>query len=214
MTEQRTRKGPPPGHSQAEIVAAAVAMADRDGLAAVTVRRLSTELGTGGGALYRYVTSRDQLLDLMVDAVTAQLPTTLPAGRDPVADLVAVGRELLDLYRRHAWLADVRQRVATPGPHVVDHFERCLAVLAPLPIEVSAKMEAVALLTGVVTLFAQQATGGAATRLSIDSTQRWPHLSAALNGTAPASEPRPDLFGRVLTGAIRGVLGSAESTVK
>ena len=38
-------------------------MADRHGLATVTVRRLSTELGTGGGALYRYISSRDQLLD-------------------------------------------------------------------------------------------------------------------------------------------------------
>ena len=187
-------------------------MADRHGLATVTVRRLSTELSTGGGALYRYISSRDQLLDLMVDAVTADLPTTLPARGDPVADLVAVGRDLLDLYRRHPWIADVRQAVATPGPHVMDHFERCLAVLAPLPVEVSAKMEAVALLTGVVTLFAQQAAGGAATRLSVDSARRWPHLSAVLDRTAPASEPRPDLFGRVLTGAIRGVLGSPVST--
>ena len=210
MDAAKARRGPPARRTRDEIAAAAVAIADVDGLAAVTLRRLSSDLGTGGGALYRYFSARDELLDLMVDLVTAELPTVSPGTGDPVEDLVAVGRDLLELYRRHRWLADVRQAVTTPGPHVVDHLERCLAVLAPVQAGVRSKMEAIALVTGVVTLFSQQAAGGSTTRLTADSADRWPHLAAALTGAAPESDPRPDLFGRVLTGAIIGILGTSD----
>src|SRR6478672_5969627 len=51
------------------IVAAAVVLADREGLEALSMRRLAAELDTGTTTLYRYVTGRDELLELMVDAV-------------------------------------------------------------------------------------------------------------------------------------------------
>jgi AcrR family transcriptional regulator len=47
----------------------AVTLADREGLEALSMRRLANELGTGTTTLYRYVTGRDELLELMVDAV-------------------------------------------------------------------------------------------------------------------------------------------------
>lgn len=207
MARTPARKGPVPRHSTHDIAAAAVELADREGLAAVTVRRLSAELLTGGGALYRYFSSRDRLLDLMIDAVSAELPAPGQAMGDPISDLVRAGEELLALYRRHPWLVDVQQSVSTPGPHAVDHFERCLATLEPANVDRQRKMEAIAMMTGVVTLFAQQAAVGPTTRLVVDDQQRWPHLSAALQGATPPSDPRPDLFARVLAGVLAGLLG-------
>lgn len=213
MSTSPARRGPAPRKTADEIAAAGVALADREGLAAVTMRQLSTELGTGGGALYRYVASRDQLLDLMVDAASAELPTTPPGRGEPIADLVAIGHDLYGLYVRHPWLTDVRQAAAVPGPHAIDHFERCLAALAPLEVPARARMEAVALVTGIVTLFARQHTGATATTLPTDPdvlADRWPHLADVLNADpADASTARErDLFDAVLAGTLRAALTS------
>src|SRR3954463_13243573 len=116
MPEGRSAKGPRPLRSRAEIAAAAVALADADGLAAVTMRRLSARLGTAGASLYRYVASRDELLDLMVDAALAGLAVPPAPGRWR-EDVVALASSLRALHRRHRWLADVRQRSASPGPN-------------------------------------------------------------------------------------------------
>src|SRR5690349_18998544 len=70
----RGTRGPRPEHSRAEIAAAAIALADSGGLAAATMRAVAAELGTAAGSLYRYLSSRDDLLDLMVDAALAELP--------------------------------------------------------------------------------------------------------------------------------------------
>ena len=63
--------------SHAEITAAAMELADREGLDALSVRRLAAELGTGAASLYRYVATREDLLDLMTDETA-----TCSASRD------------------------------------------------------------------------------------------------------------------------------------
>jgi AcrR family transcriptional regulator len=205
MAEPRTRKGPRPTHSRPTVATTAVRVADAEGLAAVTMRRLGHELGTGGASLYRYVASRDDLLDLMVDAVSAELELTADPTDDWVGDLVAFAEQLRVLHRRHRWLADVRQEASTPGPHVVDHLEHGLRLLAPVAAPVRAKLEAIAILTGVVTLFSQQEARSTALTLSVDPA-RSPRLSAALGNAVPDPRPQPDLFARVVGGAVRGVL--------
>ena len=65
LRPERTGVGRPPRWTRDEVTRAAVAVADREGIEAVTMRRVGAELGTGAGSLYRYVQSRDELLDLM-----------------------------------------------------------------------------------------------------------------------------------------------------
>ena len=77
----RGSRGPAPGRSRDAIVAAAVALADADGLDAVSMRAVATALGTGAGSLYRYLSSRDDLLDLMVDRVAGELRPVSGGGR-------------------------------------------------------------------------------------------------------------------------------------
>ena len=96
----RPHKGPKPGLSLERIVAAAVQVADAEGLAAVSMSRVAAELGTAPMSLYRYVTAKDELLALMQDAAYGPWPTGAPDGRRRLAGgAVPVG---LDHARRYA----------------------------------------------------------------------------------------------------------------
>jgi AcrR family transcriptional regulator len=179
------------------------------------MRRLATELGTGGASLYRYVSSREALLDLMVDRVSSELAPETPAGQWR-QDVVALASALLAVHRRHRWLADVRQGRASLGPSTVDLFERGLAALAPIRADAARKLEAIAMLIGVVTLFAQQEAHASAVAFPALDGERWPLLAAALGG-APAeipaeATPAGDLFSRAVVGVVTGVLGPAAAT--
>ncbi|MEW1613930.1 MULTISPECIES: TetR/AcrR family transcriptional regulator C-terminal domain-containing protein [unclassified Streptomyces] len=83
---ERPSRGPKPGLTLDRIVTSAVAVADAEGLPAVSMRRLSTELGTGTMSLYRYVPGKAELLDLMLDRVLGE-----PLAADPGAGESASG---------------------------------------------------------------------------------------------------------------------------
>ncbi|MGI5185137.1 TetR/AcrR family transcriptional regulator [Dactylosporangium sp. CA-152071] len=215
----RGSRGPVPQHSRAEIVAAAVVLADAGGLSAVSMRAVASALSTGAGSLYRYLSSRDDLLDLMSDAVLTELPLDRPLTGDWLDDLVEVAREQLALYRRHPWLTEAARR-GTFGPRAVNYFERCMAIMAPLPTAASTKMETMGVLTGVVSLFAQPVPGNpppgdpaaeerkrasAAQLFSLVDPQAHPNLTAAFTG--PAQPPAAsDLFERTVRSVLRGLL--------
>ncbi|WP_405982896.1 TetR/AcrR family transcriptional regulator C-terminal domain-containing protein [Streptomyces sp. NBC_00158] len=87
------------------IVGAAVTVADTEGLAAVSMRRVAAELGVATMSLYRHVADKDDLLTQMMDGVMAEhpLPAEPPEGWRKAIELAA--RQLWDLFRRHPWLA-------------------------------------------------------------------------------------------------------------
>jgi AcrR family transcriptional regulator len=215
---ERRSRGPQPEHSRADIAAAAVALADAGGLAEVTMRAVATALGTAAGSLYRYLSSRDQLLDLMVDATLAELP--LNRGSENGASdggwlegLVALGQAQLALHRRHPWLLEASLRGGPFGPNGTDYVEHCLRLLEPVQAGTAAKLEAVALLTGVVSLFARPvpAPGQApspAEVFAVASPERHPHLVAALTRPVPPG-PRPDLFEHTLRSVLQGLLAES-----
>src|SRR5678815_4834533 len=67
------RRGPKPSRSVEEVVSAAVALADAEGLAALSMRRVAETLGLSPMALYTYVPSKAELVDLMVDRVAVEI---------------------------------------------------------------------------------------------------------------------------------------------
>lgn len=83
--EPVSRRGGParPALSRAAIVTAALAVADRDGLDAVTMRQVAAELDTGASALYVYLRNRDQLLAAMFDAAMADVAAAVPPDGPP-----------------------------------------------------------------------------------------------------------------------------------
>ncbi|MFH9393590.1 TetR/AcrR family transcriptional regulator [Streptomyces sp. NPDC017556] len=134
-TGDRPGRGPKPGLSLDRIVTAAIAVADAEGLAAVSMRRLSTELGTGTMSLYRYVPGKAELLDLMLDRVLGEpLPTDAerPATAPPAdwrASIDAMARTYLDNLRAHPWLLKINQARTVLGPSALRGLELSLAAL-------------------------------------------------------------------------------------
>src|SRR6201986_168632 len=84
LRPERSARGPVPEHSRAEIAQAAVALADEGGLAAVTMRSVAAAIGTGPASLYRYVATRDEILELMIDEAGGEYRFGPTAAGEPV----------------------------------------------------------------------------------------------------------------------------------
>ena len=140
----------------------------------------------------------------MVDLVSADLEHPPPSG-DWLRDLTVVAGQQRAGFRAHPWLADAVASLRFMGPHVLDHLDWGLAVLADVEAPTSRKMEAIALANGIAALFstsAQPVGPGAFAALDAD---RHPRLTALLAAAAPAP-PSADLFPHVLESVLRGVL--------
>ncbi|MFF3505469.1 TetR/AcrR family transcriptional regulator [Streptomyces sp. NPDC003247] len=144
------RRGRRPSFSREAITAAAVTLADAEGLEAVTMRRVAAEVGAGVMSLYSYAPDKETLLELMVDHVSGELPTTDPLTGDWRADLKAVARLQRDLMLRHPWLPAALSTRRTPGPRTLAFLERALAALRPTGLDGAAKLEIFAQLTAFV----------------------------------------------------------------
>jgi AcrR family transcriptional regulator len=154
LRPERAATGRPAVHDRVEITAAAIAVADRGGLDAVSMRNVAAQLGTGAASLYRYVTGRDDLLDLMVDATAAECRLEPPTG-DPVADLVTVAEGLHAVMMRHPWLPELVVTRPALGPGGVGVLDHVLDILADHPGDSTSKLEVFALLNALVATFAR-----------------------------------------------------------
>jgi AcrR family transcriptional regulator len=126
-TARRTR-GPRPGLTVEQVVGAAVELADREGLEAVTMRRLAGELGVGPMALYTYVPGKAELLDLMLDRVYLEMPRTAARGgwRER---LTAVAHDNRALFDAHPWAATVSGSRPPLGPGLIAKYEHELSAI-------------------------------------------------------------------------------------
>jgi len=115
-------RGPKPKIGLEDVIAAGVTIADADGLAQLSMRKVATRLGVGAMSLYTYVPGRDELLELMVNLVHAELE--LPADDLPWRTSVEqqVG-ERWRMYERHPWLLELNVARMPIGPHVLDADE-------------------------------------------------------------------------------------------
>ena len=148
-------RGPKPGLSVDAIVRAAIAVADAEGLAAVSMRRVATDLGAGTMSLYRYVPGKGELVDLMLDAVFGEgVP---PAPDVPWREaLEHHAREGWAMYKRHPWAASAVTRPVL-GPNALDSFESLLRVGASTGLAPGDVLNAVELVSGYVAGAAQRA---------------------------------------------------------
>src|SRR5262245_62033753 len=118
MRPSRNRRGPDPTYSREQITAAAITIADADGLDAISMRRLAREVDAGVMSLYRYFDSKDDLFELMSDAVQGETPVPdLPSG-DWRADLTAIAQAQRAAVHRHPWLVSLTGRPSF-GPNTV-----------------------------------------------------------------------------------------------
>lgn len=122
-------RGPKPKTNVGEVARAGVAIADAEGLAALSMRKVAAELGVGVMSLYTYVPGRTELIELMVDRVYAD-----QVNPDPTwgwrARLDRWARESWQLHLNHPWLLDHNSVRLPIGPHVLDVEESLYSALA------------------------------------------------------------------------------------
>ena len=132
IQRHRERGTPPPrrdrGLSRAEIVRAAIAVADAEGPDAISMRRIARELGAGAMSLYWHVASKEELLDLMVESIEAEIEVPEPSG-DWRADLGAFAHRTRAAMSRHLWAMEFMGSRPPSGPHDARNLERLLALL-------------------------------------------------------------------------------------
>lgn len=147
----QSKKGPRPTLSLEQIVEAGIAIADADGLEGLSMRRLAVDLGMGTMSLYRYVPTKGDLLNLMLDHVAgAQVDrlTTQQGWRETLHSAARKGREL---YLHHRWLIQVNWTRPVLGPSSLTDLDVTMTGLTDLPFTDREKMMVVSLLDSYVT---------------------------------------------------------------
>lgn len=121
--------------SRESIVAAAIEIADTDGLEAVSIRRLATKLGARPMSLYSHIERKGDLIDLMVDEVMggSVLPESPPSG-DWRDDLRRISQRTRENIRAHPWMIAVAFRRPFIGPNALRHIDQSLAAVSELPL--------------------------------------------------------------------------------
>ncbi|WP_116950054.1 TetR/AcrR family transcriptional regulator [Jiangella endophytica] len=156
--QQRPTRGPKPGLSLERIVAAAIEVADADGLAALSMRRVATHLGVGTMSLYRYVPGKAELLDLMLDYVAGPVDDDPPgdAGADGWrATLEEMARGVWQLCLDHPWYPQVDQVRPLMGPNNIAGMDRLLSRLKPTGLGDKPLVLMVSVVDGFVTAVAR-----------------------------------------------------------
>ncbi|WP_345945349.1 TetR/AcrR family transcriptional regulator [Streptomyces albus subsp. chlorinus] len=146
----RPRRGRRPAFSREAITTAAVALADAEGLDAVTMRRVAAQVGAGVMSLYSYAPDKETLLELMVDHVSGELPATDDLTGDWRADLKGIAHLQRALMLRHPWLPAALSTRRALGPNTLAFLEHALAALRPTGLDGAAKLEVFAQLTAFV----------------------------------------------------------------
>jgi AcrR family transcriptional regulator len=124
----------PPGRvrslSRDEIVRTAISVADAEGPDAISMRRIARELHAGAMSLYWHVSSKEELLDLMLDAVQGEMAVPVTTG-EVRADLRAMALGQRATLRRHRWIMPFMGGRPPMGPKALRNAEQALALFTP-----------------------------------------------------------------------------------
>jgi len=158
---ERGRRGPRPGLSADTIVEAAVRLADREGLEAVSMARVAAELKFTTMSLYRYVTSKDELLQLMFNASALGAESVVIEGHDWRSRLRSwsiIQRDMLDL---HPWITQLPMAAPPVAPNSLHFVERALEALDGTGLAESQKIRAIGLISSYTLSEARMANDAA-----------------------------------------------------
>jgi AcrR family transcriptional regulator len=197
------RRGPKQKLTVDEVVDAAIEIADRDGLAALSMRGLAQRLGLGAMTLYSYVPGRNDLVVLMVDQVLGraelpELPEDLP-GR-----LSLVARTQYADVRAHPWLLEVSGLRPWLGPASADRYEWQLSAVEGIGLDDIEMDQTVTLLVGFASnIVRAEQTARLAERESGRSELEWWEANSEILGELMAGREYP------LAGRVGSVVGEA-----
>jgi AcrR family transcriptional regulator len=131
--------------TRAAVVRAGLAVVETDGLEAVTIRRVATELGAAPMALYRHVKDKQELLLAMLDEMAQGIPAPRADG-EPFDRLVYALLSLHDYLAEHPWLFDVLRQADMFSPRAVEQVDNALSILTELGLDEERALEAYSVL--------------------------------------------------------------------
>jgi AcrR family transcriptional regulator len=143
-------RGPKQGLTVADIVRAGIDIADSEGIAALSMRKVAERLGKSAMSLYTYVPGKAELLDVMLDTVVAELRTdiSLDDGWRPAVE--AHCRDLWAMYERHPWVLQIVGSRPTLGPGELTLFELQLRLVDGLGMSGTDMGNTIGLIAGYV----------------------------------------------------------------
>jgi len=130
--EPRPRAAPTP-LSRAAITTAAIRLADAHGIDAVSIRKIASELGVGPMRLYDYIAGKHELLDLMADAVYAEIAAAAAPQAGWRAAVLTIAHATRDAAVEHEWFTDLLGGRPRLGPHTLAVGESTAAALSLAP---------------------------------------------------------------------------------
>jgi len=193
--------------SREKIAAVALAIADREGFEAVSMRRVAQELKVGTMSLYYYVKTKEDLVAVMDDALMGEaLLPSLP--KDWQRAMMDIARRTRAVFVRHPW-ALVSMLSAPPGLNAIRHAEQCFEALAETSMTTKQKVTLLAMVDDFVFGHAlREAATDATENFEFAATQlatgAFPRLAAAFGaGRVDAIKDRFDQGVRALLGVAR-----------
>lgn len=201
------------------IVGAAIAIADSDDLSAVSMRTVGDRLGRTGMAIYTYVPSKSELVDLMYDRCLAELPAEYDLEAGWRAALANWADDLCAFYVRHPWLLQVSTARPVLGPNEYLSMNTVIGILYRTGLDAALLRRIVGLMFHCVRGSAQTITEArqAASATGISDEQWWADRSLALNEFAPDFAERFPMVLRLETDSARAAVPpvpAAESTAE
>jgi AcrR family transcriptional regulator len=134
-TPARSTRGPQPTFSRDQIAAIAVQIADAEGIEAASIRRIASAIGSGATSLYRYIATKDEILDLMIDAALAESPSPKPSG-DWRKDLRRIIERSHATILRHPWMIHISTFRLSRGTHTIRWLESTLVAIDGLGLDI------------------------------------------------------------------------------
>ena len=175
------RRGPRPRLDLDAILDAGIAIADAEGLAAVSTRAVAARFDLTAMALYPYVGTKENLLALMEDHASA-----MPSWSDPGSlegALEAWALALYAVYLEHPWLTERPWAQASQGPNEQDWLERLLRILSSFQVAPGSRPSAITMLYATVRACAE--TTASYRRLTLDGMADWRDQALATRELIP-----------------------------
>ena len=176
------RRGRACAFSRAEITQAAIDLADREGIVAVSMRRVAARIGSAPTSLYWYFSNKSQLYELMMDAVVGEIELPERPSGDWRADLASIAWATRLMGRRHPWLAGLGVH-PVPGPLTRRYGAAAFRSLEGLGLDPATEVNILAAVNNYVSGFLER------------ETSRWTPKSWAVEATrgrpqAATGQPR------------------------
>jgi AcrR family transcriptional regulator len=149
--QQRGKRGRRAGLALAQLVEAGIAIADAEGLKALSMHRVAEGVGAAAMNLYRYIPGKGELVDLMVETVLGEIPYPDPPPKGWRALLEVSARREWQMYGRHSWVLQVVSTMRLPmGPNMVRDLEWMLRAVDGLSKDADVRLGLVMFLMAYV----------------------------------------------------------------